>query len=279
MPFRLFAFILIFFSDAVALKLAHPEPMDTYHHRHPFAHNTPYSESHNSSDSEQEVPYTPQSPNRSLNASEPKRNKRKNFKPRCSQNLPSEDEGVLNLSEYNENNNVNNNIRRRKPLAGPRKVIQDPSFTPMDLSGSKPDSEASERLSHDSELLSQGSETKNDSDNSDSDDFNTENYRTHSENEEAKEDSEGNYEDNESSKIPSSFSIHNLSKPHVTESTSQNLSPDQISEMRNYAMNTMRELLGIYGLTSEVAESISRQLPLAAFTTGKFVWYFVAYLT
>ncbi|KAH1011544.1 hypothetical protein HUJ04_000893 [Dendroctonus ponderosae] len=253
--------------DAVALKLAHPEPMETYHHsRNTFAHSTSYSESHNSSDSEQEVPYTPQSPsNRTLNVSEPKRNKRKNFKPRCSQNPPPEDDGAMNLPEYNENNNVNNNVRRRKALTGPRKVIQE--FTPIDLSGSKPDSEASERLSHDSELLSQESETKNDSDNSDSDDFNTENYRT-SENEEAKEDSEGISEENDSSKIPSSFSIHNLSKPHVAEQ-GQNLTADQISEMRSYAMNTMRELLGIYGLTSEVAESISRQLPLAAFTTGK----------
>lgn len=172
----------------------------------------------------------------------------------------------MNLTEYNENNNVSNNVRRRKALTGPRKVIQE--FTPIDLSGSKPDSEASERLSHDSELLSQESETKNDSDNSDSDDFNTENYRT-SENEEAKEDSEGISEENDSSKIPSSFSIHNLSKPHVAEQA-QNLTADQISEMRSYAMNTMRELLGIYGLTSEVAESISRQLPLAAFTSGKY---------
>ncbi|XP_050302924.1 zinc finger protein castor homolog 1-like isoform X2 [Anthonomus grandis grandis] len=255
-------------TDAVALKLSHPEPMETFHNRHSFTHTATYSESHNSSDSEQEVPYNSQSPNLPLNISEPKRNKRKNFKPRYSQNLPSEDEGALNLSEYNENNNVNNNVRRRKPLAGIRKVIQDSSFTPMDLSGSKPDSEASERLSHDSELLSHDSENKNDSDNSDSDDFNTENYRTQSDNEETKDDSE----DNESSKIPSSFSIHNLSKPHVSKTTTsmgQNLSPDQISEMRNYAMNTMRELLGIYGLTSEVAESISRQLPLAAFTTGK----------
>lgn len=241
----------------------------TYHHRHPFSRA--YPDSHHSSDSEQEVPYNAtQSSNKA--PSEPKRNKRKNFKPRCSQQ-PSEDEGALNLSEYNENNNVN--VRRRKPLTGPRRVVQDPSFTPMDLSGSKPDSEGSERLSHDSEMLSQEeSETKNDSeDNSDSDDFNTENYRT-SENDETKDSEEGNSEENESSKIPSSFSIHNLSKPHVTDPAGglmahQNLSPDQIAEMRNYAMNTMRELLGIYGLTSEVAESISRQLPLAAFATGK----------
>ncbi|XP_076256377.1 zinc finger protein castor homolog 1-like isoform X3 [Rhynchophorus ferrugineus] len=255
-------------TDAVSLKLAHPEPMDTYHHRHPFSHPSTYPEQQNSSDSEQEVPYASNSPK---SISEPKRNKRKNFKPRCSQNIPSEDEGVLNLSDYHENNNVNNNARRRKPIGGTRKVIVDPSFTPMDLSGSKNDSEASERLSHDSELLSQYS-MKPESDNSDSDDFNTDNFRAPSDNDEGKDDSDVNSDENDSSKIPSSFSIHNLSKPHVTDQgalLAQNLSPDQISEMRNYAMNTMRELLSIYGLTSEVAESISRQLPLAAFTTGK----------
>lgn len=79
--------------------------------------------------------------------------------------------------------------------------------------------------------------------------------------------------------IPSSFSIRNLSKPHIAEAgtttastltaTSQGLTQGQVSEMREYAMNTMRELLGIYGLTSEVAESISRQLPIAAFSSGK----------
>ncbi|KAF7266037.1 hypothetical protein GWI33_020597 [Rhynchophorus ferrugineus] len=257
-------------TDAVSLKLAHPEPMDTYHHRHPFSHPSTYPEQQNSSDSEQEVPYASNSPK---SISEPKRNKRKNFKPRCSQNIPSEDEGVLNLSDYHENNNVNNNARRRKPIGGTRKVIVDPSFTPMDLSGSKNDSEASERLSHDSELLSQYS-MKPESDNSDSDDFNTDNFRAPSDNDEGKDDSDVNSDENDSSKIPSSFSIHNLSKPHVTDQgalLAQNLSPDQISEMRNYAMNTMRELLSIYGLTSEVAESISRQLPLAAFTTDAHV--------
>lgn len=76
------------------------------------------------------------------------------------------------------------------------------------------------------------------------------------------------------SKIPSSFSIHNLSKPHVPDFTGAGLSQGQVSEMREYAMNTMRELLGIYGLTSEVAESISRQLPIAAFNSGKFTFWF-----
>lgn len=75
----------------------------------------------------------------------------------------------------------------------------------------------------------------------------------------------GNSSENET-KIPSSFSIHNLSKPHVSEPI---FTHGQVSDMREYAMNTMRELLGIYGLTSEVAESISRQLPIAAFNSGE----------
>lgn len=75
----------------------------------------------------------------------------------------------------------------------------------------------------------------------------------------------GNSSENDT-KIPSSFSIHNLSKPHVSEPI---FTHGQVSDMREYAMNTMRELLGIYGLTSEVAESISRQLPIAAFSSGE----------
>lgn len=78
------------------------------------------------------------------------------------------------------------------------------------------------------------------------------------------------------SKIPSSFSIHNLSKPHVPDfAATAGLSQGQVSEMREYAMNTMRELLGIYGLTSEVAESISRQLPIAAFSSGEFDYFHI----
>lgn len=86
--------------------------------------------------------------------------------------------------------------------------------------------------------------------------------------------------DNHTKSIPSSFSIRNLSKPHVvdaatpttatTTTTTAAATPQGLSEMREYAMNTMRELLGIYGLTSEVAESISRQLPIAAFSSGEF---------
>lgn len=92
------------------------------------------------------------------------------------------------------------------------------------------------------------------------------------EDEETADDNASSENDNPKS-IPSSFSIRNLSKPHIAEagmpSTTQGLTQGQVSEMREYAMNTMRELLGIYGLTSEVAESISRQLPIAAFSSGE----------
>lgn len=155
----------------------------------------------------------------------PKRNKRKNFKPRCS-NVTYPEEAALNLSELSSNDNINNNVRRRKTLAT-RRLVVDPSarYSPMDLSKNQ------------------------ESDNSNSDSFD---YPD---------------ESSEHSKIPSSFSIHTLSKPHVSDMIAPH--QGQVSDMREYAMNTMRELLGIYGLTSEVAESISRQLPIAAFSTGK----------
>ncbi|XP_031331344.1 uncharacterized protein LOC116161971, partial [Photinus pyralis] len=116
----------------------------------------------------------------------PKRNKRKNFKPRCT-NLnysDSDNNEVLNLSEFSNNNNLKN-VRRRKTLATPRKVIVDARQSPMDLSKA------------------------NDSD-SPSDDS----YLTENENVADNEDDNSSENDN---KIPSSFSIHNLSKPHVPE--------------------------------------------------------------
>lgn len=93
-----------------------------YHHddREPFDSNA------NSSDSDQDN-YAASSPKTDL----PKRNKRKNFKPRCSNVSYPENEGynneALNLSEYNDNNNVNNNVRRRKTTAT-RKVVVDPRW-------------------------------------------------------------------------------------------------------------------------------------------------------
>lgn len=196
----------------------------------------------NSSDSEQDNYVA--SPKNEL----PKRNKRKNFKPRCSNVSYSDSEyqnsEVLNLTEYRENNNV----RRRKTTAT-RKIVVDSRFSPMDLSktndsGSNSDSEYNENFPR--------------SDNDDEGNDNDTNSNSETE-----------------SKIPQSFSILNLSKPHVAGEFPQNpsnLSQDQMREMRQYAMNTMRELLGIYGLTSEVAESISRQLPIAAFNGGKCYW-------
>lgn len=109
---------------------------------------------------------------------------------------------------------------------------------------------------------------EDDDDDDDDDDMETADENASSEN-----------DNNNPKSIPSSFSIRNLSKPHNSAetvagqasatTTTQGLTQGQVSEMREYAMNTMRELLGIYGLTSEVAESISRQLPIAAFSSGE----------
>lgn len=181
----------------------------------------------------------------------PKRNKRKNFKPRCSNVAYSDNENTETLPVPQQLNTNNNNltVRRRKTLAT-RKVVVDPRYSPMDLS-----------KNNDSDSVTDGSEEfsndfgDNEGDAGDSDDFN-------------EDGSSGERE----SKIPSSFSIHNLSKPHVSEFGLPQMSQGQVFDMREYAVNTMRELLGIYGLTSEVAESISRQLPIAAFNSGEFLF-------
>jgi hypothetical protein len=201
------------FADQVAAKMtAENDTYDRYRTGQVFGPSAV-----NSSDSEAEA-YPATSPKASDQL--PKRNKRKNFKPRCS-NVAAYSEAEA-LSDFAANDNINNNVRRRKTLAT-RRLVVDARHSPMDLS------------------------KNNDSDsNSDTDDYN----------------------DDDAAKIPSSFSIHTLSKPHVAEAGGAH---PQVSDMREYAMNTMRELLGIYGLTSEVAESISRQLPIAAFSSGKCI--------
>lgn len=180
----------------------------------------------NSSESEAENLLTNRSTLNHESGDIPKRNKRKNFKPRCSNVNYSDSETTeaLNLSEFSNNNNLKN-VRRRKTLST-RKLVLESHFTPIDLSASR---------------------NQDTSDSETTDDTETE------------------------SKIPSSFSITNLSKPHVTEfGNGSGANQGQVmSDMREYAVNTMRELLGIYGLTSEVAESITRQLPIAAFSSGK----------
>nr|XP_022907167.1 zinc finger protein castor homolog 1-like isoform X1 [Onthophagus taurus] len=208
-----------------------------------------------SSDSEPETGsyHHHQSPSKSMiNGELPKRNKRKNFKPRCS-NVSSysdnENDSVLNLSDSLTNNNNNNknspsSINRRRKTLSTRRVVLDPRFSPMDLS--KNVLELSDSGSDDSEFV----ENYEDDENDDLENASSEN----------------------DSKL-SNFSIQNLSKPHVSDfaSATSGLSHGQLNEMRDYAMNTMRELLSIYGLTSEVAESISRQLPMAAFNSGKIL--------
>lgn len=205
----------------------------------------------NSSDSENDNVYsTRSSPQRS--SSEmllPKRNKRKNFKPRCS-NISSysdnETETALNLSEFSNNNNSLKNVSRRKTMST-RKLVTDSAsrYSPMDLSKTTNESESGSDESEFAEM----------------DTF-----------EEEEEDNE-NASSETDSKVSSSFSIQNLAKPHVVTDygpSTAALAGHGSHDMREYVTNTMRELLSIYGLTSEVAESISRQLPIAAFSSGKF---------
>lgn len=185
----------------------------------------------NSSDSE---------PDRSKNSETPKRNKRKNFKPRCSSSA------LLLLPNFSDNNN---RTRRRKQLPPTRKLVED-RFSPIDLSKAN-DSESSA-----------GSDA--------SDDY--QRFAIAHEDDDDEEDTDDNCNRLEAaeSRIPSSFSIRNLSKSHCNEfGAPSGLGQGQVCDMREYAVNTMRELLGIYGLTSEVAESITRQLPIAAFSSGE----------
>lgn len=218
----------LFISDGPSIKTDKIEDYSSYP-------SEQFDSNANSSESDQDNYVA--SPKNEL----PKRNKRKNFKPRCSNVSYSDNEfynsDSVNLNQYKDNNNV----RRRKTLAT-RKIVVDSRFSPIDLS--KPNDSGS---------------------NSDSE-YN-DNFHN-SDNEDANDNSNSETE----SKIPQSFSILNLSKPHVADfppTPTSVLSQDQVREMRQYAMTTMRELLGIYGLTSEVAESISRQLPIAAFNGGE----------
>lgn len=95
--------------------------------------------------------------------------------------------------------------------------------------------------------------------------------------EEEEDEENGNNSSENDSKMSSNFSIQNLAKPHVSEYVGTGSGLGQGShDMREYVTNTMRELLSIYGLTSEVAESISRQLPIAAFSSGKFCFYIMS---
>lgn len=205
----------------------------------------------NSSDSEQDDNLSTYQPKNEM----PKRNKRKNFKPRCT-NVTYPESDALNLTEFSNNNNLKNAAaaaanRRRKTLPPTRKLVDD-RFSPMDLSKAN-DSESGSDLSDDYP-----------------------NERFHENDIETDDGNENNSSENDS-RIPSSFSIHNLSKSHVNEyGNTSGFTQGQVCEMREYAVNTMRELLGIYGLTSEVAESITRQLPIAAFSSGEFLFFLIA---
>lgn len=78
----------------------------------------------NSSDSEQETAAS-SSTNKVMVAMTPKRNKRKNFKPRCSNvATAAEVAAVEAVAEYSNNNNSLKNVRRRKTMST-RKLVVD----------------------------------------------------------------------------------------------------------------------------------------------------------
>lgn len=151
----------------------------------------------------------------------------------------SEDNYAVSLKQESPKRNKRKNFK-------PRKVVTDNRFFPMDLS------------------------PKNDS--SDSESFNVSNSVKN-------EYEDDNLSSENDSKIPSSFSIHNLSKPQVQKFENRTLGSfgeaapgfpyPQLSDMREFSKNNMRELLDIYGLTPDVTESIPKQLPIAAFNNGK----------
>lgn len=239
------------FSDPSTVKMSsETEQLDSDFETMSRNYEQVFDSNANSSDSEQDLLAS----NSHTKQDIPKRNKRKDFKPRCSMNISDTEspEIALNLSEHSNNNNnscnVNVNVRRRKTLST-RKLVLESHFTPIDLSRSNRHEEEEEDEDEDSSGC--------DSDSSNGDNANC-------------------------MKIPSSFSINHLAKPHVSDFGSGSPSGSQARvevspiDMRDYTVNTMRELLGIYA-TSEVAESIIRQLPIAAFSSGKCEYFILLF--
>jgi len=54
--------------------------------------------------------------------------------------------------------------------------------------------------------------------------------------------------------------------PHGHPTTNR---PHDASDMKEYAQNTVRELLEIYGLNTDVADAITNNVPMVNFSTGK----------
>lgn len=114
-------------------------PYDLY--RPPQAYGAP-------ADSDSEDGAAPPSPQNNSSQPTTKRNKRKNFKPRCANAAyPAEQSEVaaMDLADYADNNNLKG-VRRRKTLAT-RKLVVDARLSPMDLSknnGSESGSDSSE---------------------------------------------------------------------------------------------------------------------------------------
>lgn len=65
--------------------------------------------------------------------------------------------------------------------------------------------------------------------------------------------------------LPQQYLLHHAFLPQPTDA----------SDLKEYAQNTVKELLEIYGLNSpEVAESITNNVPIANFSSGEFRQFF-----
>lgn len=113
-----------FIPDQVAAKMAAEGSRYSRYDQRPPPPPPTSSSAANSSDSEQETAAS-SSTNNVMVTMTPKRNKRKNFKPRCSNvATAAEVAAVEAVAEYSNNNNSLKNVRRRKTMST-RKLVVD----------------------------------------------------------------------------------------------------------------------------------------------------------
>lgn len=189
---------------------------------------------------------------------ETKRNKRKNFKPRnietnsiLTSKHMKEQHGDNDLSDDSHDSFDNSDYvldlsssdmikkgAKRQRTASP--VERDNLAAPMDLSCSRPHSKSISRERKDSESLCSDSESNTDL--------------------------ESTVNGYHSSKYSPEPSRSYMFPPFLNQ-------PTDASDLKEYAQRTVKELLEIYGLNSDVvtdvAESITKNVPISNFSSGK----------
>lgn len=184
---------------------------------------------------------------------ETKRNKRKNFKPRNIENtmftskLKADDmsdnsRDSFDNSDYALDLSSSDMIKKgakRQRTASPAE--RDTLAAPMDLSCSRPHSKSISRERKDSGSIGSDSESNTD-----------------------QESTVNGYHSSKYS--PSESSRYSMFPPFLNQ-------PTDASDLKEYAQRTVKELLEIYGLNSDVvtdvAESITKNVPMSNFSSGK----------